>query len=89
MKVTRRSTLTGKENTRDIPLTQEEFTKVENRHEPIQNIVPHLSADDREFLISGCTPEEWKSMLGDVSEDVFDNSPHKIHPFGKDDDFDV
>ena len=27
--------------------------------EMIQNVCPHLSKDDREYLISGSTKEEW------------------------------
>ena len=29
----------------------------------IQNAFPNASADDREFLITGITPEEWKEMF--------------------------
>jgi hypothetical protein len=27
--------------------------------------MPNLSADDREFLMTGTTPEEWDEMFGD------------------------
>lgn len=30
----------------------------------IQNALPHLSADEREFLMTGITPEEWETYLG-------------------------
>jgi hypothetical protein len=35
----------------------------------IQNAFPELSADDREFLISGMSPEGWDSMCGSLSEE--------------------
>lgn len=30
----------------------------------IQNAFPTLSADDREFLMTGITPEEWANIFG-------------------------
>jgi hypothetical protein len=32
-----------------------------------------LSKDDREFLISGITPEEWESMFGAAGVDEDEN----------------
>ena len=29
----------------------------------IQNVLPELDSDQREFLISGTTPEEWKQLF--------------------------
>jgi hypothetical protein len=29
----------------------------------IQNLLPHLNPDEREFLISGLTPEDWDAMI--------------------------
>lgn len=66
MLVTKTSTLTGKTNTLEIPITQSEFERVQKRMltgEYIQGIVPNLSAPLRHFLISGITPEEWDSMF--------------------------
>lgn len=33
--------------------------------ELIQNAMPELSAEDREFLISGTSPNGWKKLFGD------------------------
>lgn len=69
MKVTKRSTLTGKENSQNVDVTLEQLERVENRMksgELIQNIVPHLSIADREFLMSGITHEEWIREFGEV-----------------------
>lgn len=68
MQITKKSILTGNENTLDIDITPEQLEKVNNRRElglAIQNIVPHLCADDREFLINGITPEESKHFFGE------------------------
>jgi hypothetical protein len=69
MNITKRSSLTGKENTLNIDVTPEQLARIENRMnttELIQNIVPNLSMSDREFLMTGITNEEWIRMFGEV-----------------------
>lgn len=67
MKLERISILTGARHIREVNVTPEQLGR-RTRGEPIQNICPELSADDREFIISGITPEEWKDTFGDASE---------------------
>jgi hypothetical protein len=31
----------------------------------LQDAMPEATVDQREFLISGCTPTEWKSLFGE------------------------
>lgn len=69
MKVTRKSTLTGKVNTLNVDITLEQLVEVDDRinsGELIQNIVPHLSIADREFLMTGITHEEWIREFGEI-----------------------
>jgi hypothetical protein len=68
MKITRESTLTGLTRTLDIDVTQEQFNRWQSGSY-IQDAMPHLSADDREFLISGITPDEWNKAFPDDDED--------------------
>lgn len=61
MLIAKTSPFSGKLNAREIDCTQEQIDKL---HDPrnvelIQNIFPQLNADDREFLKTGITPEEW------------------------------
>lgn len=66
MRVTKLSPFTETENTREIDITPEQLSRVDKRFETgeyIQHIVPHLSGDDREFLLSGYTPEDWATMF--------------------------
>jgi hypothetical protein len=35
----------------------------------IQNAMPHLTANEREFLITGITPEEWDDTFGEEPDD--------------------
>lgn len=68
MKIIRQSTLTGNTRTLDIDVTQEQIDKWQSGSY-IQDAMPHLSADDREFLISGITPDEWNKVFPEEEED--------------------
>lgn len=61
--VTRQSKITGKINKRTIPATPEQFDAW-NAGALVQDAFPFCSAEDREFIISGITPEEWKATFG-------------------------
>lgn len=66
MKISRRSPLTGEINERDLPITQEQFAAGMTRRQNgalIQEAFPTLSADDREFILTGYTPEDWAVMF--------------------------
>lgn len=63
MRITRVSTLTGKTHTREIDCTSWQLKKWEEGA-LIQNAMPRVSAEDREFVISGITPEEWAQSVG-------------------------
>lgn len=67
MLVTRKSRATGKIRTLDIPVTQEQLDKWQNGV-LIQDAMPNISTDDREFIISGITKEEWDEIFGEDYE---------------------
>jgi hypothetical protein len=58
MEITKKSPVTGKENKLLLPITEDQFNRWKNG-ELIQNAIPHLSIDEREFLISGCINDDW------------------------------
>lgn len=66
LQITRKSDVTGREHTLELPVTEEQLRNwLGTKDQPgqlIQNVMPHLSKDQREFLISGCTPEEWAKI---------------------------
>lgn len=68
MLVTKVSAFSGKEHTREIAITEEQMARWK-AGEYIQTAAPNLSADDREFLISGATPEEWEAAFGGDTEE--------------------
>lgn len=63
MLVTMKSGLTGKIHHQEIDISPEQWKRWK-AGELIQDVCPHLSADDREFLISGATKEEWDRFFG-------------------------
>ena len=61
MEITRKSLFSGVVRTRELDITQAQLDEWENGA-LIQNAFPHLSADDREFLMTGMTPGEWDAL---------------------------
>lgn len=69
MIVTRKSQITGLTHTRDLPITQEQIDRYE-RGALVQDAFPHLPAPEREFIMTGTTPEEYRQfVLGPEADD--------------------
>ena len=64
MQITKISMFTGKSSTMEIPVAQEQINSWKDGM-LIQDAMPNLSADHREFLMTGSTPEEWDKMFGE------------------------
>lgn len=64
MEIKRISQYSGKENKMDLPITLEQLIRWKSG-ELAQRVFPHLSMAEREFLITGMTPEEWDELYGD------------------------
>jgi hypothetical protein len=64
MLIERESPLSGNKNTLDIPVTLAQIAAWKGG-ELIQNAMPNLSADEREFVKTGITAEEWENTFGD------------------------
>lgn len=62
MLITNKSRLSGKVHTMDLNVTEEQIKKFEEG-ELVQNVFPHLTADEREFILTGITAEEWKEAF--------------------------
>lgn len=56
--------LSGVTRTRHLDITEEQELRIQ-AGELVQDVVPHLSADDREFLMTGITADEWEQMFGE------------------------
>lgn len=68
MKITKQSQLSGKTNTMELDITNEQLVKYDNG-ELIQNVFPNMNADEREFLKSGITPKEWSDVFGNGEDE--------------------
>lgn len=64
MLITRTSFISGLTRTKDIDITQEHLNDW-NSGTTIQHAMPHLTADEREFIMSGCTTAEWEAAFGE------------------------
>ena len=64
MQVTKFSPISMKDHSREIPVTQEQLDAWKSG-ELIQTAMPNVAADDREFLMTGITPEEWDAHFSD------------------------
>ena len=62
MLISRTSLFSGNTKVMDIDVTQEQLNAWENGT-LIQNAMPHLTSDEREFIKTGITPEEWDSAF--------------------------
>lgn len=62
MQITRKSIVTGKVHTVDLPINEYQLARYEGGA-LAQDAFPELDADGREFIISGITPEEWTATF--------------------------
>lgn len=63
MLIVRKSPFSGKTNEREIDVSDEQMEDWLSGT-VIQKAMPHLSADDREFIITGIMPDEWEATFG-------------------------
>ena len=69
MKVSMTSPLSGQTNEMELPITPEQLRRWEHG-EFVQDVFPNLTADQREFLMTGITPEEWAAMEAALEEEA-------------------
>ena len=62
MEVTRTSALTGNTRTLDLNVTMEQMFAYANGA-LLQEAFPQLTADEREFIKTGITAEEWDAVF--------------------------
>jgi hypothetical protein len=60
--VTRVSILTGNTTTMLLPISEERYNAWLQSKTTVQRAFPDLTDNQREFLISGITAEEWESL---------------------------
>jgi len=66
MLITKTSVITGKENTLNLPITDEQLRQWQSGG-LVQDVFPNLDISQREFLISGTTHQEWQETFGEFA----------------------
>lgn len=67
MRIKRVSQVSGIERELEIDVTPEQMAAWE-QGAFIQDAMPHLTPDEREFIMTGVTAEEWNEMFGTEEE---------------------
>lgn len=70
MKLIKKSLFTGKVSEMELPnITHEQhdaWLKMERSERPlVRNFFPNATPDEREFIMTGCTPTEWNEFFSD------------------------
>ena len=64
MIIKRKSMFTGIVREMELPVTDEQWATWNSDNPPlIQNVFPQLTPDQREFILSGVTKEEWDQFM--------------------------
>jgi hypothetical protein len=61
--VHKKSMLTGIMHKTILPIIPDQIMAWKQQGRLIQDVFPDLPKEDREFLITGCTPEEWAEIF--------------------------
>lgn len=69
LELTKKSILTGKTSTMTLPITQDQLDLYNNTKVNIQDVFPNLDSDQREFIKTGITQEEWDKLILDSSNE--------------------
>ena len=65
VRVHKQSIITGNHNSMVLPTRQGELEYWEESMTLVQDAFPHFTPEQREFLISGSTPEEWNELFSE------------------------
>jgi hypothetical protein len=63
MIISRRSPRTGQINEMDLPITEQQLRDWMSRRMLIQDAMPNLTPEQREFIMTGYTPEDWAAIF--------------------------
>ena len=63
MMITKKSMFSGQAHTMDLPVTRAQLDRWQGG-ELIQDVFPFLSRAEREFIVTGVTPDEWDKEFG-------------------------
>jgi hypothetical protein len=65
MIIKRKSVFSGVERTRNINIDPRDYAEYQAGYGCLADLAPYLGQEDREFILSGMTPQEWKNAFSD------------------------
>jgi hypothetical protein len=68
VKIKRISPVTKKNNVMDIDITLVQYVALVRGGLLILDAMPNICFDEREFIISGCMPDDFDSLFGEYDE---------------------
>ena len=68
MLITRKSPFSGITRSMELPISRAQWDDW-NSGTLTQKAMPHLDADQREFIMTGATQEEWDNAFGESDND--------------------
>ena len=75
MTITQKSPFTGKEHSMEIAITPEQLADWQKGNRSAQECFPHLTPNEREFILTGITAEEWAETFGKEEDDDKNDEP--------------
>ncbi len=74
MIIKRSSAYSGKVRQKNIPVDPQDWAMYQGGYASIHEVMPYLTTEDREFILSGMVPSEWKEACAEINaivEDTF------------------
>jgi len=65
MIITNKSEVSGKIRSMELPVAAEQLMRYSSGRFTLQDCVPNLSPDQREFIKTGITADEWEDVFND------------------------
>ena len=70
MYISRKSVISGITRTRYIPVNPDDYLAWKSGVGSVQELMPYLNDNDREFILSGITADEWEDAFSESYEDA-------------------
>lgn len=66
MLIRKESVITGITHTKDIPINPNDWALYNMGYVSIDEAMPYLNSEDRDFILAGIVPSEWKKAFNEI-----------------------
>lgn len=70
MIIKRKSCLSGIVRSKNIDVNPKDYEQWEKGYTSIQEVMGYLKQEDREFILAGITPDEWKQAFSEEINNI-------------------